>query len=101
MKKDIDECTTGTEICGSNERCDNTIGNYTCTCKFGYNGTPCSGMNEKLIFHILFKAFHIDIDECADGTGICGENEHCNNTIGSYTCICNAGFSGAPCTGIT
>ena len=32
----------------------------------------------------------VDIDECAEGTDQCAQN--CNNTFGSYTCSCNAGY---------
>ena len=34
-------------------------------------------------------------------TDDCDENAECNNTIGSFQCICNSGFSGdgVNCTG--
>ena len=32
-----------------------------------------------------------DIDECSEDTDQCTQN--CRNTIGSYTCSCNAGFT--------
>ena len=35
---------------------------------------------------------HADIDECA--TDPCDENAHCNNTEGSYVCVCNDGYTG-------
>ena len=41
-------------------------------------------------FHTCF----IDIDECATNTDNCDENALCTDTIGSFTCACNAGFSG-------
>lgn len=34
---------------------------------------------------------HVDVDECQK-EDICGQNAKCNNTPGSYYCICNAGF---------
>ncbi len=40
-----------------------------------------------------------DINECFLGTYTCGAHEHCNNTIGNYTCDCDAGFDGSPCIG--
>ena len=42
-----------------------------------------------------------DIDECEVGTDSCDSNATCNNTIGSFTCVCNEGFSGdgRTCTG--
>lgn len=33
----------------------------------------------------------IDIDECSEGTDGCAQR--CSNTIGSYTCSCNAGYT--------
>ena len=43
-----------------------------------------------------------DIDECADSElNICHENATCKDEIGSYLCVCNAGFEGdgATCVG--
>ena len=41
-----------------------------------------------------------DIDECASGSAGC--EQVCTNTVGSFTCSCNTGFtlsSGTFCTG--
>ena len=35
-----------------------------------------------------------DIDECELETDTCDVNAECTNTDGSYTCSCNAGYSG-------
>ena len=45
LSADIDECSEGTFICEPNALCTNTIGSYTCTCKFGYteDGSTCMG----------------------------------------------------------
>ena len=42
---DIDECADNTDNCHRDARCHNTKGNYTCTCKPGYegSGTNCKG----------------------------------------------------------
>uniref|UniRef100_A0A674IF87 Pro-epidermal growth factor n=1 Tax=Terrapene triunguis TaxID=2587831 RepID=A0A674IF87_9SAUR len=39
MVSDIDECKLGTHTCGENTVCNNTEGNYTCTCINGLSGT--------------------------------------------------------------
>ena len=33
----------------------------------------------------------LDINECSQGNGGCSDS--CNNTIGSYYCSCNTGYS--------
>ena len=44
-----------------------------------------------------------DIDECTIGTSNCAATPTatCTNTLGSFTCGCNAGYSGdgVTCTG--
>lgn len=35
-----------------------------------------------------------DIDECTKGTDNCHINADCINTYGSYTCQCQAGYTG-------
>eukprot|EP00961_Rhodomonas_salina_P070834 951402-Rhodomonas_salina.1 len=39
-----------------------------------------------------------DEDECAAGDDDCDANAACENSIGSFSCACNAGYSG---TGVT
>ena len=41
---------------------------------------------------MIFSA--TDIDECDNGTDNCSSNAYCNDTIGSYECTCNVGYSG-------
>ena len=38
--------------------------------------------------------FIADIDDCTAEIDNCHENATCNNTIGSFECVCNAGFGG-------
>ena len=33
---DVNECTAGTHLCGTNSQCDNTEGGYDCSCDVGY-----------------------------------------------------------------
>ena len=44
---------------------------------------------------------YIDIDKCDLGTHNCDRNANCNDTIGSFVCTCNDGYSGngTSCTG--
>ena len=44
-----------------------------------------------------------DYDECVNRRGLCGINAMCQNTDGSYMCLCTTGFSrvnGGPCSGM-
>ena len=44
LHSDIDECLAGTDLCEQN--CTNTLGNYECSCRDGFNedGFNCTGM---------------------------------------------------------
>ena len=41
----------------------------------------------------LFLDFHLDINEC-EPVSPCHANATCNNTIGSFNCSCNDGYTG-------
>ena len=43
--------------------------------------------------HQMFDLLSADIDECA-GQSPCDPNALCTNTLGSFTCECNPGYSG-------
>ena len=53
-------------------------------------------------FVFTFNLFHPDIDECVTQTHDCHKNAGCFNTIGSFSCKCNIGYSGdgSKCTGM-
>jgi hypothetical protein len=36
----------------------------------------------------------IDVDECASGTVECGDNARCDNSEGTYACVCDTGYEG-------
>ena len=47
---------------------------------------------------------NLDVDECAmTSTNDCSANAECENTAGSFECICKFGYDGdgKTCTGIT
>ena len=42
-----------------------------------------------------FSFYIADVDECADPTlNNCDADAACTNTVGSFICACNSGFSG-------
>ena len=84
---DIDECKKDPGICGFNAKCNNTMGNFTCSCLPGYNGTAGANCT--------------DIDECSVAVSPCHGNAICNNTAPFFTCECEPGYSGNGfnCTG--
>ena len=56
-----------------------------------------------LISHLLPCITCIDVDECEfEELNECHEKAFCNNTFGSYHCVCNTGYTGngTNCTGI-
>ncbi|XP_066023879.1 uncharacterized protein [Pocillopora verrucosa] len=67
----------------NNEDCVHTLG-----AKHGYtwNDVPCDNC-------LNFTCFK-DFDECKTGTHSCDDNGTCENTVGSYNCICESGYSG-------
>uniref|UniRef100_A0A914EN68 Uncharacterized protein n=1 Tax=Acrobeloides nanus TaxID=290746 RepID=A0A914EN68_9BILA len=69
--------------CGPNGRCQISQDNdtYTCDCDKGYRMTV-NGSNRTCE----------DINECTDHIDLCDSiTSTCQNTIGSYLCICNSG----------
>jgi hypothetical protein len=48
-----------------------------------------------------FLLIFADVNECADNTHNCHHNASCKNANGSFSCVCNSGYSGngVNCTG--
>ena len=105
---DTDECTDHAHDCHMNALCTNSEGNYTCTCKDGYDGDGknCTGKFERYISLIIintvicqmmilsFNLFYfLDVDECATNMHGCHYNASCINTNGSYNCRCKPGLN--------
>eukprot|EP00069_Balaena_mysticetus_P016877 bmy_10176T0 len=80
---DTDECEDfGDSACGA-WRCENSPGSYRCVpgCQPGYHVAPTGDC--------------ADIDECANDT-MCGSHGFCDNTDGSFRCLCDQGFETSP-----
>uniref|UniRef100_A0A8C2V721 Latent-transforming growth factor beta-binding protein 2 n=1 Tax=Chinchilla lanigera TaxID=34839 RepID=A0A8C2V721_CHILA len=80
---DIDECEDdGAPVCGA-WRCENSPGSYRCVlgCQPGFYMAPTGDC--------------IDVDECANDT-VCGSHGFCDNTDGSFRCLCDQGFETSP-----
>ncbi|VDL89240.1 unnamed protein product [Schistocephalus solidus] len=103
---DINECALNQTLCRPFEKCVNRPGDFICEpklrCKWGMqinaNGTACEGSMVSLLKKMpasylnLHLITLVDIDECATGIAKCGLNMHCENTIGSYRCLCQRGY---------
>ncbi|KAG1677538.1 Fibulin-2 [Nymphon striatum] len=74
---DINECQLGIHNCPSSERCDNTVGSFSCSrildCGTGYTWNTFNHRCE-------------DNDECVLSTHHCGKGFKCVNTKGSFRC---------------
>ncbi|KAK3705936.1 hypothetical protein RRG08_065079, partial [Elysia crispata] len=78
---DVDECNTGSEYCpGPYDTCANFDGYAECPCNSGfYRPSPSDDCQ--------------DVNECLDtDLNTCSHPRTCNNTEGSFTCICKDGY---------
>ncbi|XP_077540561.1 uncharacterized protein LOC144152891 isoform X5 [Haemaphysalis longicornis] len=93
---DVDECSEGIADCDSEyQSCLNTYGAYQCVSKASQE---CPGG------YVWKHDTCVDVDECAEALSGCADNEHCVNSVGSFTCVpnkgaCNPGFRRNPQTG--
>ena len=51
-------------------------------------------------YYFFFSVSLADIDECSASKPVCATNATgCQNTVGSFSCSCEAGFGGRYCNG--
>ena len=55
-----------------------------------------------MLYFCPMTLLHTDVDECTESPVVCAGAERCDNTRGSYQCLCEAGYSwdGNSCGGI-
>ncbi|XP_032252017.1 CD97 antigen isoform X3 [Phoca vitulina] len=89
---DINECGPPSAVsCGKFADCQNTEGNFYCTCIQGYE--LASRARE---FRNESENTCQDVDECSSGQPMCHESTICINTVGSYKCRCRRGWEPKP-----
>lgn len=90
---DNNECCEQPDICGGNAECVDTIGSYNCICKEGYTKTANSEYEQLLIALRTGSHFRncTDTNEC-EPVNPCPKFSVCNNTVGSFECICIDGY---------
>jgi len=75
---DVDECADKAKNTKCGEKtCINSIGSFKCGCEQGYDDVDGEC---------------VDVDECANGTDMCGDNTSCVNMDGSHSCKCDDGY---------
>nr|XP_034315266.1 neurogenic locus notch homolog protein 2-like [Crassostrea gigas] len=92
--EDINECLDNP--CHNGGTCSNNHGSFECTCERGFTGALCNEgkrfAGNQLKYHLnIFQ----DVDECQNDP--CRYGATCTNTPGSFTCTCNAGWTGKVC----
>ncbi|XP_009468223.1 PREDICTED: LOW QUALITY PROTEIN: latent-transforming growth factor beta-binding protein 4-like [Nipponia nippon] len=95
---DIDECGTEMAHCRANQFCVNTEGSYECrdcsTACIGCMGAGPARCKKCNKGYWRDGAKCLDVDECASTEEpVCtGAQEVCENTEGSYRCVCARGY---------
>ncbi|XP_067652542.1 fibrillin-2-like [Haliotis asinina] len=65
---------------------------YSNACPAGWEKDP--PFNNNLLCYFGVCCIQTDVNECLTANGGCDSNARCDNTIGSFTCTCNNGYSG-------
>ena len=74
---------------------------YWCTLRKKYTGiSTCCIVYTWINVHNLCLCCISDVNECEIGNNNCNSNASCNNTIGSFRCVCKIGYlgNGITCT---
>ena len=62
--QDINECKRKLDNCDANADCSNTVGNFTCTCKDGYEGDGVSCTGKYNLYYICAFSFDSLVNTC-------------------------------------
>jgi len=113
--EDVNECELGLDTCALNASCVNTVGSFLCECFPGFhgNGSVCdhcpphsdSPLGSQLMSNCSCDAgwrrpvapsssaeeWCVDLNEC-EAEPVCGNFSSCNNTVGSFVCLCDVGY---------
>ncbi|XP_045406757.1 adhesion G protein-coupled receptor E5 isoform X2 [Lemur catta] len=87
--QDVNECTSGHNLCHSSTHCLNKAGSYECQCRPGWRPVPGSPNGPA-------DTVCEDVDECGSGQHRCHTSTVCINTVGSYKCRCRPGWKPKP-----
>ena len=79
MHMNVSDSWYGTHQCSELGICNDTVGSYSCSCPWGFDG---DGFN------------CTDIDECGTDTDMCHTDAVCENDFGGYNCTCDVGYIG-------
>ena len=91
---DVDECLNETDDCHADANCTNIIGSWECDCNDGYygNGTDCENSDECDVNGAAGVVGGITDDLW--GVNDCSPDATCTDTVGSFNCTCDTGYSG-------
>ena len=96
---DINECTEGASACGPSELCVNTDGSFVCV-SVGKSAPPRDLRHYNTHTPCAEPPQAEPVNECE--VGPCDPNAVCTDTVQSFSCTCNEGYTGngTVCSGI-